>query len=78
MRDTMIEPLMSMRCPKCGHWVDFRYCDTAGYHWICPVCKNNSESQTITFASTTTYYPNNKNYVDFTELIKGEDYNGSN
>ena len=49
-----------MRCPKCRHWVNFTYFNTAGWHWVCPACGNNSNNQIIVYGTTTS--PINKNY----------------
>ena len=45
--------LTPIRCSKCGHWVNFTYFDTAGQHWVCPECGNNSENQTYIYNTTT-------------------------
>lgn len=44
--------LRPMRCPKCGHWVNFTYFDTVGQHWTCPKCGNNSENQTVIYGTS--------------------------
>ena len=41
-----------MRCTKCGCWVKFTYFDTAGQHWVCPECGNNSENQTVIYGTS--------------------------
>ena len=52
-----------MRCTKCGCWVNFTYFDTAGQHWVCPECGNNSENQTIIYSTTTKSRRNNNGEI---------------
>lgn len=44
------------RCPRCNAYVDVKYVDTAGEHWVCPICGRNSQSYTLVYDTNTQMY----------------------
>ena len=44
------------KCPRCNAYVDVRYVDTAGEHWVCPMCGRNSQSYTLIYDTKTQTY----------------------
>ena len=60
-----------MYCPRCSAFVNVLYVDTAGVHWVCPVCGRNSDNYTLVYDQKTGEYKETS-YTNRTDKLKSE------
>ena len=60
-----------MHCPRCSAFVKILYVDTAGTHWVCPVCGRNSDNYTVVYDQNTGGYKE-ISYTNRTDNIESD------